>query len=397
MVEAAVVEDLASLAGLVGAWDALAVEAAAPASSPAWMMGWWRHALPDGAALSVVAVREGGRLVGLAPFWRRVEPGSGVRLDLLAGGSYSSSVAMLAVAGREGEVGAAVARALADSAEPPDLIEVGPAVATASWPAALRDGWPGRLRPLVLRAEAISSPVTNLSGGDFDAWLAGRGRSFRSNLRRRRRWLENEGGSVRQCSAATLASDVATFVRLHAARWQSLGSSRMVAMGDGLPAMLSEVGHELGPERFRLYLLELGDRPVAAALYIAAGGEVALINTGWDEEFHRLAPLQLLQAHVVEDCLARGDRRINLGRGSTQAKLSLADGDEPVVEALMLPLGRRTPVGLLAGRRFARRCLQERVRAVMPEPAYDLLREAKRHVRGPGAAEKGSSPDGASE
>jgi CelD/BcsL family acetyltransferase involved in cellulose biosynthesis len=348
------------------------------------MLGWWRHAAPSGAALQVLTVREGDRLVGMAPFWTMRGAGSSLRVDLLAGGGFSSAVTLPSVAGREGEVAAAVGAALADSPRPPDLVELGPAVTAAAWPAALREGWGGRVRPPVLRAEPMSAPVINLAGfDDFDAWLAARGRSFRSNFRRRTRWLDEAGGSFRQCSAETLDVDIATFVRLHADRWQGLGTSRLIAMGDELAPMLTELAHELVPgDRFRLYVLEVDRRPIAVAFYMAAGGEAVLINTGWDDAHHRLAPLQLLQGYAVRDCLARGEHRITLGRGASRAKLSVADADEPVIEATMIPLGARTPAALLESRRFARRCAVERVRAVMPEKAYDRLRILKRRVTG---------------
>jgi CelD/BcsL family acetyltransferase involved in cellulose biosynthesis len=381
------VDQLSSLEDLCSEWDELAVTAAQPCSSPAWMLGWWRYLHPDGAGLNVVAVREEERLIGLAPLWRMERgrsEGAGGHLDFLAGGSFSSSVALLSAPGRAREVGAAVGAALSGSDLPPESIDVGPAVAGAEWPEALRAGWGGRRRPLLLRAEAISSPVINLGGfEDFDAWLAARGRSFRSNFRRRSRRLEKEGGTFRQSTAATVDEDIGTFVRLHRERWRDRGSSRMVEMGDRLALFLADLARDLGTEdRFRLHLLELDGKPVAAAFYVAAGGEVALINTGWEDSHHQLAPLQLLQGFAVSDGLARGDRRINLGRGANRAKLSVADGDEPVVEAIMLPSGADLPAALLHRRRFVRRCAQERVRAVMPEEAYDRLRQLKRRLRG---------------
>ncbi len=382
VLRATIVERESELDGLFDAWDELAVAAAEPLSSPAWMLAWWRHVAPAGSVPHVVAVRDGERLVGLAPLWSR--PGGGACLDFFAGGSFSSSVAVLATPGREAEVAAVVGGTLACGPRPPELLDLGPAEAAARWPEALRDGWSGGPRPLVLRAEATPSPVINLDGVEnLEAWIATRGRSFRSNFRRRTRQLERDGGSFRECSEDTLEEDVRTFARLHVDRWRNLGSSRMAAMGDALPAMLVDLGRNLGTgRRFRLHLLEVDGRPIAASLLLEAGGEVALINTGWDEDFHQLAPLQLLQGQAVADGLLRGDRRINLGRGASRAKLSAADGDEPVVEAIMVPWGRRTPAALTRARRFVRRCAQERVREAMSDEAYDRLRTLKRRVKG---------------
>jgi CelD/BcsL family acetyltransferase involved in cellulose biosynthesis len=386
----AVVDQLADAEALAPEWDALAVGAAEPLSTPAWMLGWWRHAAPPGGALHVLTVRDGDRLIGLAPLWKAKGAGGSRRFAFLAGGDFSSSVALPAVAGREREVAVTVGAALAESVRSPDLIEIGPLVAADASPAALAEGWTRRPRPLLLRRAAISAPVVDLTEfEDFDAWLAARGRSFRSNFRRRTRWLEEAGGSFRQCSAETVDEDIATFVRLHTDRWRDLGTSRMVAMGDDLTPMLTELAHELGPgDRFRLYLLEVDQEPIAVSFYIEAGGEAVLINTGWDDAHHRLAPLQLLMGHAIRDCLARGNRRLSLGHGASRAKLSVADADEPVVEAAMFPLGPRTPLAMLDGRTFLRRWVQDHVRAALPDETYDRLRALKRRLEG---ARRGST------
>jgi CelD/BcsL family acetyltransferase involved in cellulose biosynthesis len=147
--------------------------------------------------------------------------------------------------------------------------------------------------------------------------------------------------------------------------------------------MLIEAARELGPgKRFRIHLVEVAGRPIAAAFSIEAGGEVAAINIGWDEAYKRLSPSQLLQVEAIADSAARGDRRIDLGRGSSAAKLAVATGDRPVVEGLLVPLGARTPRALYDARHFVRLRVQERVREVMPEEAYERLRTAKRRVIG---------------
>jgi CelD/BcsL family acetyltransferase involved in cellulose biosynthesis len=379
---AAVLDQPSDLIALASEWDALALAAARPTSAPGWMLPWWTHAAPPGAVLNVVAVHEDDRLIGLAPFFR-VDRGRGTHLEPLAGGSFSSSVSVLAAAGRESEVAAAVAAALAGSPRPPDWIEVGPAAADDPWPEALRNAWPGRRRPLALRAEPIPSPVIELGEDGFEGWLDSRRPSFRKAVRRRGRGFAKAGGTFRQCTEETLAADVEAFARLHTARWQGLGSSRLVEMEERLRPMLIEVGRALGPgERFRIHLLEVAGEPIAAALSIEAGGEVSAINTGWDEAHRNLAPLQLLQVDAVEDSVARGDRRINLGRGASEAKLAVATGAEQVVEAVMVPLGTRSPLALYDARRFVRRCAQERVREAMPDSAYDRLRTLKRRLRG---------------
>jgi CelD/BcsL family acetyltransferase involved in cellulose biosynthesis len=380
MLAATVVDQVSALVELAPEWDELALAAVSPTSSPGWMLPWWDHAAPAGATLNVVAVHEGDRLVGLAPFCR-VDLGQGTRLEVLAGGSFSSTVTVPAAPGREAEVATAVAAALARSPRPPDSIEIGPAATEDPWPRALRSAWPGR-RPLVLDAEPIPAPVIELDEGGFEGWLESRRPSFRKAVRRRRRGFEKAGGTFRQCTEETFEADIEAFARLHASRWRGLGQSRLVEMEERLRPMMIDVARALGPgERFRIHLLEVAGEPIAAALSIEAGGEVSAVNTGWDQAHRHLSPLQLLQVDAVEDSAARGDRRINLGRGASEAKLAVATGEEQVVEALLLPLTARAPVALFEERRFVRRCAQERVRAAMPESAYDRLRTLKKRLK----------------
>jgi CelD/BcsL family acetyltransferase involved in cellulose biosynthesis len=376
---ATLVDQYAALAELAPEWDALAVAAAQPTSAPGWMLPWWKYAAPAGAELSVVAVREGGSLVGLAPFCR-VDRGRSVHLECLAGGSFSSVVSTLSAEGREREVGAAIAATLAALPRPPDLVDAGPAWSDDPWPDALRVAWPGR-RPVALRAEPISAPLIELDAGGFDGWLDSRRASFRKTVRRRSRGLEKEGGAFRQCSDETLEADVDAFARLHMERWRTLGKSRLVEMQERLRPMLVEVGRALGPgRRFRIHLLEVEGKPVAAALSIEAGGEVSAINTGWDEAYRNLSPSQLLQVEAVVDSAARGDRRIDLGRGASEAKLAVATGERLAVEGLLVPLSARFPIALYDARHFIRLRVQERMRDAMPDEAYDRLRTLKRRL-----------------
>src|SRR3712207_9034472 len=40
-----------------------------PYCAPGWLLPWWKHVAPEGAVLRIVSVRDGDRLVGIAPFY----------------------------------------------------------------------------------------------------------------------------------------------------------------------------------------------------------------------------------------------------------------------------------------------------------------------------------------
>src|SRR5439155_23752397 len=63
----AVVRDAAAIEQLAPEWWVLwrRIPSGSPCQSPAWLIPWWRAFAPG--ILFVITVREGGRLVGLAP------------------------------------------------------------------------------------------------------------------------------------------------------------------------------------------------------------------------------------------------------------------------------------------------------------------------------------------
>jgi CelD/BcsL family acetyltransferase involved in cellulose biosynthesis len=371
---AELIVDLAGLERIAPAWDALAVAQAQPCSAPAWMLAWWRHVAPSGAQLRAVAVREGDELIGVVPLC--AEPGTS-RLRLLASAEdFSPSLTPLAAPGRVDDVAAAAAALLARERPRAAELELGPIPVAAPWTAALRARWPGRPRPLRFRRDVQEAASIALHDGSLDAWLAARDYRFRKNARRSRRLFEDAGGTSRWTTAQTLDADVEAFVRLHAARWEGIGDSRLVALGERLAPFLRELAHALLPaERFRMLVLELDGETICADLWIAAGGEVAGINTGWDERHRRLSPPTVASLLAIEDCLARGERRVQLGFGRLDYKRAWANGSERVAwDRLLLP-GRALPRTLARNApAIASRWLRTAAKRALPPQQADRLR-----------------------
>src|SRR5262245_52265621 len=83
MTTAELITDARALRGLETEWDDLAIFSRAPYCSPVWMLAWWRTLASHGCALRVIVVRDGGRVVGVAPFYA-VRHGGGIHYRLLA-------------------------------------------------------------------------------------------------------------------------------------------------------------------------------------------------------------------------------------------------------------------------------------------------------------------------
>ncbi len=339
------ITDVSALEAIYDEWDTLAVICKQPLMSPAWQLAWWRHVAPPHALPRVVAVRDGPRLVGLAPFFVESH-GRRSRVDYrLPGIDLAVRLTPLALPGREWQVAQAIGRAL-DRAKPrPDLIALEGLPLASHWPVALRDRWPGRMRPTTRCYAIHNCPIVSLQAPSYDDWLAAKSAHFRERMRKVRRKFEAAGGSIRLSTSETLRADVATLVRLHTKRWESLGDSKLVAMGERIPAMFEDAGKALIEEgRFRLMVLEVDGEQISAHLALAAGGEVLALNGGWDERWARLSPTVVCSLHLIQEAIAHGDHRIDLGLGEQSYKRRLADGDDPVAWVIVMAPGRRLPL-----------------------------------------------------
>jgi CelD/BcsL family acetyltransferase involved in cellulose biosynthesis len=372
--DAAIVESPDGLRELEPGWDRLAEQSARPFSAPAWLLAWWRNAAEADALLRVVAVREGGELVGLAPFV--VHRGRGGLAEYRTlGAGVAHRLTLPCAPGREREVADRVAEALARDARPrPTSVRVEAMDADSEWAGMLRACWPGRLRPWLREDGRLSAPVVTLGGLTYEEWLAGKSKNFRDQLRRGRRNLERRGATVRMAGTPEEAErDLAEMVRLHHGRWDARGGSS--ALGRGMEEMLAEAARALVPaERMRIWSIELDGRTIASQLCLAAGGEVVYWNGGFDPAASDLKPGFLALAAAVEDAFARGERRFDLGGGAQSYKLRLADDDHPIAWRTLFPRTARYPLTRL---QVTPRHARERAR----EAAQRLDPETRRRVK----------------
>jgi CelD/BcsL family acetyltransferase involved in cellulose biosynthesis len=378
--DAELISDPARLGELAPEWEELVERGGPPMAHPAWMLAWLEHLASPGAEARVVAVSEHGRLVGVAPFF--VDLDSHGRVDYRLFGN-STRVSPLALPGREWQTAAAVMEVLAQADPRPDTLVLESAPLASHWPMALRDSWPGRARPIMRQYFVQSSPTVSLDGGSFERWLAGKSSSFRQEMRLRRRQLAAAGGSWRLSTPPTLREDIATFIRLHTARWEGRGHSSIVAYGDRMTAMLEAVGraHEQ-TDPLRIWIVEIEGEPIAAQLCAAAGGEVLFVNGGWDERFAKLSPAMLAKLAALEDAFERGERQVDMGPGEQPAKMRLTDGSDPVAWTILMLPGRRLAltyarsVPMLVDRR-----VRDASKRALNDDQAERLRRLRRRLR----------------
>jgi CelD/BcsL family acetyltransferase involved in cellulose biosynthesis len=372
------ITDMPALEALTPEWDELAVSNKRPTCSPAWMLGWLKHLAPTGAGARVVAVRESGQLIGLAPFFAR-EAGRG-RVDYRMMGESLPRTSPLARPGREWEVAQAIGATLTGARPRPDVIALENGPVASPWPTALSDTWPGPTRPVVRQYLVQESPTISLSYDSFDAWLSGKSANFRSQMRRIRRQFTAAGGVARTSTLATLDTDVEEFMRLHTERWEGRGQSSIVARAEEMHRLFLDAGRmHIESHRFRLCMLEIKGKPISAQLFSESGGEILYFNGGWDERYAKLKPAMLGILYAVEDAFACGDERIDLAPGGQQYKLRFADGNDPVAWTILMVPGARLPLTLA---RVTPMLAREAARGVAKRSLSPRAADRVRHIRG---------------
>jgi len=294
----------------------------------------------DGNSLTLdglVAIAiDGADLAGIAPCYAVRE--HGVEHIRFLASPISHRTQPLTAAGREPAVAEALATALAGTGA--GIVAVDGVPESSAWPGLLVDAWPGR-RPRRRVTETMGAPLITLAGLDFDAWFAARSSNFRSQMRRARRVLEEQGARVRLASTpAEIEQDIDAFIRLHHARWDPRGGSD--ALDPGVERMLKEIAGELVVAgRLRLASVATEDRTVAVQAIVAAGGEASYWLGGFDDDWARTKPALVALLAAVEDAFARGDERFDLGGGTQDYKLRFADGQEQLEWTTVAPRGAR--------------------------------------------------------
>lgn len=364
MLRTRVIEDARQLEDLVPAWDDLARKQRLPYCSAAWMLEWWRCVGPPRARLLAVVVEE-DELVAIAPFWWDAAARRPRRLRLLGSGA-STRREPLFERSRAGESAEAIAQQLADLHDSFDIIELEGVVASSSsaFVEAIRDAWPAR-RPELSVERRQAAPILHLAGRTFEEWMASRSSNFRQQMRKSKRDLIRKGATFRMSSKADLERDLASFARLHHARWQDRGGS--YGLNESVESMLLHASRVLVSDgRFRLWCTDVEGATISAHIFLAAGGEVTYWLGGFDDEWSSFRPSLVTILAAIEDAWSRGDERVDLGVGDQDYKRRFTDAEDDLIWPLLVPRGRRYPLTKAtlaakgAGRKLASRLTPER-------------------------------------
>jgi CelD/BcsL family acetyltransferase involved in cellulose biosynthesis len=294
---------------------------ATPFQSPAWLIPWWQ-AFGEGAPL-VLALRQDGRLVGLAPFYVLPEPslrkllplGAGISdyLDPLLDPDHTAvaAPALLAWLARE-----------ASSFDRIDIAGLRPGSALLGAPAP--QGW---------RAAAVpidSTPVLELPHGIS--------RSRRAKLPYYRRRAERLGRvELVRANRQSLPQLLQELFELHGRRWQQRGQPGVLA-NDRVRAFHSAAAPALLAQGLlRFFALRIAGRPAAMVYGLADATRWHSYITAFDPGLPHPGLGTMLLGMVVEAAVADGVRELHMLRGREPYKYAWGALDRPLWGLIVQP------------------------------------------------------------
>ena len=309
-VRAELIRDGESLCALEGEWWALWRRSpATPFQSPAWLLPWWNTFHP-GELLSV-AVREGSRLVALAPLY--IEEGPSGRRLLPIGIALSDYLDVILEASAP-DAGTALVEEL-EGASGWDLLsleDLPPSASALSLPCSR--AWRER------REAQQPCPVLHLPESVARLRECIPPERLRKLRTARHRADRAGGASVERIAAADTLRFLDHLFRLNGTRWESRGESGVAADPRVQEFHAAAAPRLLAAGLARFALLILRERIVAAYYGLCDRGKAFGYLTGFDPEFAFESPGALLLGQIIEDAVGEGCREFHFLRGRERYK-----------------------------------------------------------------------------
>jgi CelD/BcsL family acetyltransferase involved in cellulose biosynthesis len=314
------------LASLEGPWRDI-LPASGPKAvfySPLWLKTWWEE-FADGRELMLLSVRDGQRLVGVAPLMRE-----GERLTLAGDTNVCDYMDVVASEGCEEGVVDAILHAVSE--EPwSELVlwavpEYSPTLTILPRLAA-GFGYSAEIEQEDV-CPRVELPAT------FDAYVEGLDRRDRHELRRKLRRLYRSGDVLFHPSqlVSEVESHLDDFLRQHAASRQE----KALFMTERMARFFRRIALTLADHNLvRLYCLEVNGVRAASVLCFNAGEELLLYNSGYDPDYASLAVGLLSKALALEQAIEQGKRWFDFLRGAEAYKYDLGGKDLAVYRCIV--------------------------------------------------------------
>jgi CelD/BcsL family acetyltransferase involved in cellulose biosynthesis len=303
-----------------------------------WLYTWWTH-LGSDRKLHIIAVRDGERLVALAPLalragqWKRMLPFRVV--EFLGTGNVGSDYLSFIVRKTKEE---SAVRVLADYLTKSNLalefayVERHSASVNAIVQQLRQLGWHNECTPIE------SSPYIKLEGLTWESYLATLGRT-RVNFTKKLKKL-NSLYKLRVESAATDAERLAAFdilLELHLKRRSEVGGSNALHTSELQDFHKEFTARALQCKTLQLHIMYLDDEP-AAAMYAFEHDKVFYFyQAGFDMKFATYSVGLVMIGLMVKGALERGNREFDFLHGEEPYKFQWANAARELVRFQCFP------------------------------------------------------------
>jgi CelD/BcsL family acetyltransferase involved in cellulose biosynthesis len=321
-----VITDRTALRGCEPEWRELAERRGNAFITPEWFWSWLASYGEEARPAVIVVRRQDGTLVGLLPFV--VASRGRPRTLRFAGASHADHLHPVCLQADEEVVATAAAAAMSELDRNWTVAALGHVDADARW-------WRALARePLFVGVAASRDsvlPVIDLGRDGWEGYLATRGRNFREQARRypRRLGRGHEVSYRRTADDSELDRDMATFFRLHDARWHGRGASGLT--GERVRNFqLGFARSALSQGWLRLWFVELDGDPVAAWYGWRVGNRYAYYQAGFAPEWAHLSVGFVLMVHTVRSAIEEGAAQYDMLLGEESYKARFTSAGDPV-------------------------------------------------------------------
>lgn len=311
-----------------GEWSDLLARTAVPTPfvTPAFQRVWLDH-FQGGRQVELLTVRDGERLIGIAPMLR-----SDGEAEFVGHYSICDYMDAVVLPGLENAFfGAILAELSAMGVRRIDLR--GLRASSASAGAVIDAG--GHEGYAATREEEALSPAVQLPG-TWEEYLGALSKKDRHELRRKLRRLIDGGGGV-DLQVVTEPAEAGERLEtlFHLMRVSShhkeefLDRPRMQEFFRDVVAAMAAEG------MLRFYFLTFDGQPVASVLNFDLGGQLYMYNSGYDPQYSHLAVGLMSKALLVKDAIENGRTCVDFLRGDESYKYDLGGKDQQVYRVVL--------------------------------------------------------------
>lgn len=303
--------DAAAFASMRDEWTELLQASASngPFVTWEWLHAWWTH-LRGANALRLIAIRDEGRLIAIAPLLAHGSIGWFSRLEFLGTGDAGSDyLDLIARRGREADAIAAIARYLETKKLTLRLRNLRPGALAAQLPAHLA---PPRWR--CTETPSGECPVIPLTGQSWDSYLATLGSAHRANFRRRLRALNSQF----QLHFARVTSEeerdecLRALFAFHDQRWGARGGSSAFAT-PALRAFHHDVTRRaMASGWLRMFALRLNGTLVASMYGFLYDHRFYFYQHGFDDQWRPFSVGLVQMGLTIQAAIDEGAREFDM-------------------------------------------------------------------------------------